>query len=155
MKLELHRFSSQADSTLGVLFRTLTKHSRSFLAFTVEDEARTYKVFGETRIPRGTYRLGLRREGGFHKRYGKRFSDMHLGMIELLNVPNFTYILIHIGNTDDDTAGCILVGDGAKRDRNGEGHIISSTDAYKRIYPNIALALQRQEKVFLTIKDFA
>ena len=34
-----------------------------------------------------------------------------MGMLHVLDVPNFKYILIHCGNTDEDTAGCLLLGD--------------------------------------------
>ena len=57
MKLEVIRYSSQKDSTLGMLF-DVTK-GRKFLCFTLEDEARRTKVKGETRIPAGTYKLKI------------------------------------------------------------------------------------------------
>ena len=37
------------------------------------------KVYGETRIPAGTYKLKLRTEGGYHQKYSKRFPDIHRG----------------------------------------------------------------------------
>ena len=60
MKFEVQRFSSQSDSTLGILFDVTD--GRKFLCFTLEDEAREVKVKGETRIPAGTYKLKLRKE---------------------------------------------------------------------------------------------
>ena len=56
MKFEVLRFSSQNESSLGVLFDVT--EGRKFLCFTLEDEARNVKVSGETRIPSGTYKLG-------------------------------------------------------------------------------------------------
>ena len=64
MKFEVLRFSSQNESSLGVLFDVT--EGRKFLCFTLEDEARKVKVSGETRIPAGTYNLGLRTVGGFN-----------------------------------------------------------------------------------------
>ena len=72
MKLEVIRFSSQNDSTLGLLFDVT--HGRKFLCFTLEDEARDTKVMGETRIPAGIYDLKLRTEGGYHNRFLKKFG---------------------------------------------------------------------------------
>lgn len=135
VNLELLRFSSQDDYTLGILF-SIFDGIRRFLCFTCEDEYRTKKVYGETRIPSGNYRIELRLEGGFHQRYTQKFPDMHMGMLHLCNVPNFEYVLIHIGNSDDDTAGCILVGDTA-----GSNWIGNSTATYKRIYPPIASSI--------------
>ena len=53
MKLEVIRFSSQSESTLGMLFDVT--NGKKFLCFTLEDEARETKVKGETRIPAGIY----------------------------------------------------------------------------------------------------
>ena len=48
-------------------------------------------------------------------------------MLELQDVPNFKYILIHAGNTDEQTAGCILVGDSQNNnDIQTDGFIGSS-----------------------------
>ena len=110
MKLEVLRFSSDSDSTLGVLFDTTNE--RKFLCFTLEDEFREIKISGETRIPAGTYNVTLRTEGGFNQRYNDKFgTDFNKGMLWVRDVPGFEYILIHIGNTDDNTEGCLLVGD--------------------------------------------
>ena len=73
-KYEVLRFSSQEDSTLGMLFDVTD--GRKFLCFTLEDEARDEKVKGETRIPAGTYKIKLRNEGGYHNRYVKKYGSM-------------------------------------------------------------------------------
>jgi hypothetical protein len=79
-----------------------------------------------------------------------------MGMLEILDVPNFTYVLIHCGNTDEDTAGCLLVGDTQNNNNVTEdGFIGSSTNAYKRIYETIAKAVQWEEEVTITYRDFA
>ena len=109
MKLEVIRFSSQNDSTLGLLFDVT--NGRKFLCFTLEDEDRETKVMSETRIPAGIYELKLRTTGGFHSRYSKKYGSWHKGMIHVQNVPNFRYILWHTGNNDEHTAGCLLLGD--------------------------------------------
>ncbi len=74
MELEVIRISSGTDSTNGILLeldRTANaphaegyRCKRTFLAYTLEDEQRNKKVYGETRIPNGTYKLGLRKTGG-------------------------------------------------------------------------------------------
>jgi len=61
-------------------------------------------------IPTGTYHLGLRTEGGWHNKAVKKFGDEHRGMIEVLDVPDRSYILMHWGNGPDDTRGCMLTG---------------------------------------------
>ena len=125
MKLEVLRFSSQADSTSGLLFE-VTDVKRHFLCYTLEDERRAFKVKGETRVPAGTYKIELRTEGGFHGRYSKKYPGVHIGMLHIQDVPNFEYILIHTGK---------------------------SVNAYKRIYPSIAKAIQQGEEVTITYID--
>ena len=161
MKLEVIRFSSGTDSTNGMLLEVIEQgndidglwQQKKFLAYTLEDEQRDTKVFGETRIPNGDYKLGLRKVGGYHARYTKRFPHIHIGMLHVLDVPGFEYILIHCGNTDEHTAGCLLVGDSQENNLiTKDGFIGKSTQAYKRIYPRIAEALDCGEEVTITYK---
>ena len=154
MKLEVIRFSSQKDSTNGILFEVV-EGKRNFLCYTLEDEHREEKVFGETRVPSGTYEITLRTVGGFHSRYTKKYGEMHKGMLWVRNVPGFEYILIHTGNTDEHTAGCLLLGDSQQNNAiKSDGFIGSSVQAYKRVYPRVAKALESNEKVTITYIDF-
>ena len=151
MKLQVLRFSSESDSTNGLLF-DITEGVK-FLAYTLEDERRKEKVMSETRIPAGTYEVKLRTEGGHHNKYASRYGSMHKGMLWLQDVPNFKWILIHCGNTDEHTAGCLLVGDSQENNQIKEnGFIGSSSNAYKRIYPSIAEAVEN-EKVTIEYID--
>jgi len=156
MKLEVLRISSQKDSTNGILF-DVTGGQRKFLCYTLEDEFRPLeqKVMGETRIPAGTYKITLRTVGGFHGRYKARYGDMHKGMLWVRNVPGFEYILIHSGNTDEHTAGCLLVGDTQNENiKKSDGFIGSSRTAYERIYGPIAKALESGKSVTIEYIDY-
>ena len=156
MELELLRISSQKDSSNGLLFE-VTNGIRRFICYTLEDEYRPIeeKVMAETRIPAGCYEITLRTWGRFHDRYSAKYADMHKGMLWLRDVPNFQYILIHTGNTDEHTAGCILVGDTQTQNiTNKNGFVGSSVNAYKRIYPAIAAVLEAGEKVTINVVDF-
>jgi hypothetical protein len=155
MQLEVLRFSSEADSTNGLLF-DITDGQRKFLSYTLEDEYRKEKIMSETRVPAGTYNVTLRTEGGFYQDYTERFgSDFNKGMLWVRDVPGFEYILIHIGNTDDDTSGCLLVGDTQNNNQiTKDGFIGSSTNNYKRIYPPIAEVLSNNGIVSITYTDY-
>lgn len=153
MELEVIRISSEKDSTLGVLFN-VTDKKREFLCYTLEDEYREQKVMHETRIPAGTYEIKLRTWGGVHEKYSKRFADIHKGTLWLQDVPNFKYILIHCGNDDDDTSGCLLVGNTQTENVESDGFVGSSATAYRRIYPPIAKAIENGECVEITYIDF-
>ena len=154
MKLEVLRISSQQDSTSGLLFDITNE--RKFLCYTLEDEFREIKVMGETRIPAGTYRLSLREWGGLHERYAKRFRNLHKGMLWVRDVPDFTHILIHCGNTDEHTSGCLLLGQTQTSNRKSpDGFVGRSTEAYVDVYPVVADALEAGEEVTITYVDFA
>jgi hypothetical protein len=155
MRLEVVRFSSEADSTNGLLF-DITNGQRKFLSYTLEDEYRKEKVMSETRVPAGTYNVTLRTEGGFYQDYTERFgSDFNKGMLWVRDVPGFEYILIHIGNTDENTSGCLLVGDTQNNNQiTKDGFIGSSTNNYKRIYPPIAEVLSNNGIVSITYTDY-
>ncbi len=153
MELEVLRFSSHSDSTLGMLFDVTNQ--REFICFTLEDEHRDKKIMHETRIPAGTYQLKLRTVGGFHERYKNKYGSMHKGMIHVQDVPGFEYILWHTGNNDDHTSGCLLLGDTSQQNITKAGFIGASTDAYKRVYPRIAEAIECGDEVKVEYKDFA
>jgi hypothetical protein len=71
--------------------------------FGLEDPVREAKIKSITAIPAGNYKVELRHSPRFTPRYGHE-------MLWLRNVSNFEFILIHPGNTVDDTDGCLLVG---------------------------------------------
>ena len=155
MELIVLRISSQADSTSGLLFEK-TDLGLNFLCYTLEDERRALKIKGETRIPAGIYDIQFRKEGGFHNKYSKRFADIHKGMLQVMDVPNFDYILLHCGNTDEHSSGCLLLGDSQENNVIiKDGFIGKSTNAYKRIYPLIAKQLELGNEVTIQYKDYA
>jgi len=152
VKLQVLRFNSKSDSTNGLLFDITNEIE--FLCYTLEDERREKKVMAETRIPAGVYSILLRKEGGHHNKYTKKYGDMHKGMLWLQDVPNFQWILIHTGNTDEHTAGCLILGDSQENNTLVKnGFIGKSTQAYKRVYPPIAAALEDGEEVIIEYID--
>ena len=67
---------------------------------------------------------------------------MHKGMLWLQDVPGFEYILIHTGNTDEHTSGCLIVGNTqADLDNGKDGFIGGSRDAYTKLYNKVAKQL--------------
>ena len=151
--IEVLRYSSGVDSTLGILCEN-GPQGREFLAYTLEDEFREEKVSAETRIPEGTYDVKLRTTGGFHSRYANKFGDWHKGMLHVQDVPGFGYILIHTGNTDEHTMGCLLVADSSTQNITKDGFIGASVSAYKRIYPSLAQWLLDGNILTITYIDY-
>jgi hypothetical protein len=144
MELLLQRQTESSEWTQGVL----SIIGDSSKIFTLEDQSQAKKVMHETRIPSGRYEIELRTFGGHHEKYKIKFPDIHVGMLWLQNVPGFHDILIHIGNTDDDSSGCILVGSTFVA-----GKLTLSTTAYITLYKKVIAAFNKKEKVFITVKD--
>lgn len=154
MELLNRRISSGNEATLGTLFdMTNFNQPIKFLCYVLEDQFNEPKIPGETRIPPGKYQIKLRTEGGMHKRYGDRFN-FHKGMLWLQDVPGFTFIYIHVGNNDDHSEGCLLVGDGQVSNVVERGQVTNSVTAYRRLYEKIVKALSNEE-VWIEIEDFA
>lgn len=144
MELGLNRFQHTETTTLGVL-----SIDGKVECYTVEDRVRVdpdpstpqneAKVYGETAIPAGRYRVVMNMSPRFKK-----------VMPRLLDVPGFTGILIHGGNTHKDTFGCILVGQALSGDKIKPG---TSTPAVRALYAKIQSAIDRGEEVWITIKE--
>ena len=98
MLFKLHRGPSWETGTFGILSR-----GDYPLCVTCEDPWRDNQHYISC-IPEGTYT------------FRKRLSPKHSHHWEIVNVPGRDLVLIHAGNTIDDTQGCILVG-------RGIGHI--------------------------------
>lgn len=133
MELVLQRETYTKKSTIGVLYNEGKK-----ICYTLEDFKRDGpKVYGETAIPAGKYKITRTMSPRFKK------------VLPLLHdVPNFTGIRIHSGNHDGNTEGCILVGYGKATD-----WISDSRKAFEEVDSLIKKALDNKEPVYITIKD--
>ena len=138
MKVEVNRIFKASNYTIGEL-----SVNNNYICDTLEDKVRVdgEKVYAETAIPTGTYTLVLS--------YSNRFKKV---MPEILNVPNFSGIRIHCGNSSKDTEGCLLVG---KWDGKTENWISDSKNSYNKLYPLLEEAFNKKENITITIKDIA
>ena len=139
MLITVNRFKSDEDTTISQI-----SVDGQFVCFGLEDEYRAEKVANEARIKAGRYKIGVRREGRLHSRYQGRYPEFHRGMLHVLDVPEFEFILIHTGNTDEDTSGCLLVGTNANTDE-GDMRVTSSRQAYRKLYPMVIDAAEQGE----------
>lgn len=94
------------------------------------------KIAGETAIPYGRYQVIVNVSPKFKRELPR-----------LLNVPNFEGILIHRGNTDKDSAGCILVGENKVK-----GKVINSTPYEQKIVQMMKEVLSKGEEIWITIE---
>jgi hypothetical protein len=126
-----------------------------FRCFTLEDEQRDVKVSGETRIPDGTYEVNLRKTlSRKTRKYRDRFKWFRWHL-RLVDVPGFQHIYIHMGNTDDDSQGCILVGQTANF-QGDKSTIFESKAAYRELYLELIQYLAAGDSIIIEIRsDYA
>ena len=136
MELLLQRLYLKTEYTIGRL-------SVDGLYFfdTLEDRVRDLrsepKIPGRTAISAGRYEVTVNRSPRFCR-----------ALPRLLDVPGFTSILIHRGNTAADTSGCILVGENREA-----GRLVNSTPYELRLTRMLKEAQQRGEKNYITITE--
>ena len=115
-----------------------------FECYTVEDTDRkmeedlTRKVNGKTAIPKGEYEVVLSMSNRFQKI-----------LPEVLNVPGFTGIRIHSGNSSVDTEGCIILG--SVNDKLDDDWIGGSKIALTQFMAKLETAKENNEKVYIEI----
>lgn len=134
MKLRVERLWKKPAYTVGRLFVD-GKFFCNTLEDTVRDLSNEKKVYGKTAIPYGQYKVVY----NWSPKFGRNLP-------RLLNVPAFEGILIHPGNTADDSAGCILVG------RNTEvGRLTESRYTSDKLNVLIEDAQRRGESITIEI----
>ena len=134
MEIFLRREPSIRGRTFGAL-----SIDGIFECWTIEDVVRPgdEKVPGETAIPAGRYEVRIT----LSQRFGRMLPI-------LLDVPNFTGIRIHPGNTAADTEGCILPGR-----TKGQDAVYESRVAFTALYGKISAARDGRDAVWITITD--
>lgn len=106
MKLLLKRIAKKEKYTIGKLYidgeyfcDTVEDTDRNLYSYMDVGEISRLKVYGETAIPYGTYKVRL----SMSYKYKKILP-------EIMNIPGWTGVRIHSGNTAEDSLGCIIVG---------------------------------------------
>lgn len=142
MNITLNRIAKKAKYTIGKLYinnqyfcDTLEDTDRGLTQSMTEQQIGSKKVYGETAIPTGTYRIIIS--------YSNKFKKQ---MPLLLNVPGFAGIRIHSGNTEKDSLGCILVGK-----NKAVGKVLESRDTYSKLF-SILQEANKKETIKITIK---
>lgn len=147
--LTVLRYLDDGQTTLGLLFLR-----NRFFAYTLEDTHREEKIKTQTRIPEGIYRIAYSQvapeKSAITRNYQARYPWFK-SHIQLLNVPNFEGIYIHVGNTHEDTAGCLLIADGVTA--GTQKALQYSRNAFERFYKYVSALLDNQEEVSIQILD--
>lgn len=109
---------------------------------TLEDAVRESKIYGKTAIPCGKYPIDMNTVSPKFK--DRVWAKPYMGKIpRLVNVPGYTGVLIHVGNTAEDTSGCLLVGKNKEKGRLTDSTITFMSLMEKHLLP----AKRRGEQV--------
>lgn len=142
LHLTLIRKWKKSDYTIGQLYaggrlicNTVEDADRGLNMYMKETEIKNKKVYAETAIPAGTYKLAVSVSPKFKRK-----------LIEVLNVPGYSGIRIHKGNTAKDSAGCIIPGE-----NKIQGGVINSTKYEELLTSMVESALNNKEEAYLTI----
>ncbi len=134
MELKLQRNPSTDKSTIGDL-----AVDGAHQCFTLEDPVRAVKIPGSTAIAAGRYPIELA--------WSSKFKCL---MFHLIGVPDFNGILIHAGNTPEDTEGCLLVGRSY-----GPDEVYESVLALWALSMKMLTAMLGGQGVWITIQNAA
>ena len=134
MEIVLKRTYKGPEYTIGHLYingeyisDTLEDTDRYLWEGMPIEEITSKKVYGETAIPYGTYKINMNTVSPkFKDRQWAKPYDGKLPRLE--NVKGFEGVLIHVGNSNKDTLGCILVGENKLK-----GMVINSTSAFNKL----------------------
>ena len=130
MKILVKRIFKRSAYTIGKLFI-----DGKYFCDTLEDAERPEKVYGDTAIPKGTYLVALNQSPRF-----KAILPL------LLDVPGYSGVRIHAGNTAKDTEGCILVGQNLKK-----GYVLNSKKTLNALLKVLTEADKQGEQICIEI----
>ncbi len=152
--LKLKRLARKSSYTIGRLFLdgvylcdTLEDKDRGLKSTMSLGEVKRLKVKAQTAIPTGSYVIDMNTVSG---RFGSKafYKEVCGGRVpRLQNVLGYEGVLIHCGNTDRDTEGCILVGE-----NKAVGRVINSQATFRKVYRQLLAAKKAGKTIVLTIE---
>ena len=151
MKLKIWRKWPKKGYTIGIIYvsgkrlcETLEDTDRGLVQTMPTGKINQVKIWGETAIPKGTYKVSLSVSPKFKDRpWGKKYKGL---VPEILNVKGFSAVRIHPGNYASQTEGCPLVGD-----NTAVGRLSNSTKRYYELMDMLVPAWEKGEEIILEI----
>lgn len=111
-----------------------------------ESKIKELKKPSITAIPKGTYEITLDITSPKFSKVSFYKEVCNGKLPRLLNVKGFEGILIHAGNTDKDSEGCLLVGVNLKK-----GKVLNSRETFKKLYNLLKDRRIKGEKITIKI----
>lgn len=146
MKILVRTIAEKAEYTISKLYI-----DGNYECDVIEDKVRNLskekKIAGKTAIPKGEYDITLDVVSPKYSQYSFYQQYANGGRLpRLLNVPYFDGILIHAGNTEKDSAGCLIVGKNTK-----VGMVTESRETFRKLYAKMIQAKYRRERITIEI----
>lgn len=153
MKIILKRIAKKDAYTIGNLFvnrefvcNTLEDKDRGLTSQMSLEEIKAKKVYGDTAIPTGVYKLNMNTVSPKFK--DRSWAIPYKGILPRLeNVKGFEGVLIHVGNDKDSTSGCLLVGENKVK-----GKVINSTICFDKLMNLLLKAHSIGEEITIEIE---
>lgn len=148
MELRVRRIALKDTYTIGKMYID-GEYFCDVLEDRVRDLENQVKVPNKTAIPYGTYEITLDVKSTKYSDFNKYpwAKDYNGYLPRLTNVPLFLGILIHPGNTEHDSSGCLLVGE-----NKVVGKVINSKATFERLMKSHLIpAKNRGEKINIII----
>ena len=153
MKLLVDRKWKKETYTIGRLYvdgflfsNTLEDRDRGLKQSDHPDFIKSRKVFAETAIPTGTYKIAMNITSPKYSAVAWYYKLCQGKMPRLLNVPGFEGILVHPGSTALDSAGCLLVGKNTK-----VATLTESKATFEKLYKKMKAAYDKGEEITIEI----
>lgn len=131
MIITVRRVALKDNYTIGKLYidgeyfcDTIEDKDRGLSTSTPLEQIRAKKIYAKTAIPIGDYDVIL----SYSSKFGKVLP-------EILDVPGWTGVRIHSGNTADDSLGCIIVGTNDRK-----GWVSASRDTMNKLMEKLQKA---------------
>ena len=153
MQLTLTRIATNSRYTIGrlqingqYLMDILEPADRGLTSDMPLNKLKRLKVKGKTAIPTGGYRIDMTTVSTRFKY--RSWARPYGGILpRLLNVPFFSGVLIHVGNDENDTEGCLLTGYNKRK-----GQVVDSVKAFNLLMRDYLLkAVERGEEIWIDV----
>lgn len=150
MELLLKRIAKKDTYTIGKLYvdgkyvaDTLEDKDRGLRQDMSLEEIKKIKVYGQTAIPTGTYKIDMNTVSPKFK--NRSWAKPWEGKLpRLRDVPGYEGVLLHVGNQAQDSLGCVLVGQNKVK-----GQVINSTATFSKL---MSILLKDRDNITITIE---
>ena len=156
LNIDIKRIFTNTKYTIGHLYidgeyvcDTLEDADRGLDDSMSLEEIKAKKIHSKTAIPTGIYEVIMNVQSPKYSDFTRyKWAEKYDGKLpRLLDVKGFDGVLIHVGNSEEDSSGCLLVGL-----NKSKGCVCESTVTFNRLMDNYLLPATAQgRKIVINI----